>query len=217
VNGISSNESKRQSSIEEPVMFTVLVTVLVVASPGPLAVVKAADTDVQNVLSKEATVEKLAATADGYIDFGELAKRALGSKEWGKLDKKKQDDFSATMKGLLRASYAQKALGDGKNGAKFEYVGEKVDANEATVQATLITKEDKFPVSYKLFRADAKSSWKIYDVITDDVSLVSTYADQFRKLIADKGFEGLLATLKIKRDQLEKPAAPAGGAGTAGK
>ncbi|MDP1915224.1 MAG: ABC transporter substrate-binding protein [Myxococcales bacterium] len=199
-------------------MFALLTTALLAASPGPLAVVKAADADVQKVLANDATIEKLAATADGYIDFGELAKRALGQKEWAKLDKKKQDDFSATMKGLLRASYAQKALGDGKSGTKFEYVGEKIAANEATVEARLVTKEDKFPVSYKLFRADAKGAWRIYDVITDDVSLVGTYSDQFRKLIADKGFDGLLTTLKTKRDQLEKPAAESvGAAGPAAK
>lgn len=199
-------------------MFSLITAALLAASPGPLAVVKAADVDVQKVLANDATIEKLAATADGYIDFGELAKRALGQKEWAKLDKKKQDDFSATMKGLLRASYAQKALGDGKNGTKFEYVGEKIAANESTVEARLVTKEDKFPVSYKLFRADAKGAWKIYDVITDDVSLVGTYSDQFRKLIADKGFDGLLTTLKTKRDQLEKPAADSvGAAGPAAK
>ena len=199
-------------------MFTLITTALLAASPGPLAVVKAADVDVQKVLANDATIEKLAASFDGYIDFGELAKRALGQKEWSKLDKKKQDDFSATMKGMLRASYAQKAIGDGKNGTKFEYVGEKIAANEATVEARLVTKEDKFPVSYKLFRPDAKGSWKIYDVITDDVSLVGTYSDQFRKLIADKGFDGLLTTLKTKRDQLEKPAADSvGAAGPAAK
>jgi phospholipid transport system substrate-binding protein len=186
-------------------VFTLFAVGLIAASPGPLAVVKAADVDVQKVLAKDATLERLAATADGYIDFGELAKRALGPREWGKLEKKKQDDFSATMKSLLRASYAQKALGDGKNGTRFEYIGEKIDANEATVQATLVTKEEKFPLSYKLYRVDPKAGWKIYDVITDEVSLVGTYSDQFRRLLADKGFDGLLTTLKTKRDQLEKP------------
>lgn len=201
-------------------MLTVLATALLTAAPGPLAVVKAADDDVQRVLANDATTEKLAATADTYIDFGELARRALGPAEWAKLDKKKQEEFSATMKGLLRASYAQKALGDGKSGAKFEYGGEKVTANEAVVEATLVTKDDRFPVSYRLFRPDAKGAWKIYDVVTDDVSLVSTYADQFRKLIASKGFDGLLTALKTKREQLEKSpvvGAGAGGAGSAAK
>lgn len=193
-------------------MLTILATTLIAAT-GPMGVVKAADSDVQVVLQKDATIEKLATVADKYIDFVELAKRALGKKEWDKLDKKKQEDFSATMKGLLRASYAQKALGDGKNGAKFEYVGEKIEKDEATVTATLVVKDDKFPVTYKLYRADAKGEWKIFDVITDDVSLVSTYADQFRKLISNKGFDGLLSSLKAKKEQLEKPAEAAGSAG----
>lgn len=200
-------------------MLSLLAAAILTASPGPLAIVKSADADVQKVLGHDATLEKLATVADVYIDFGELAKRALGQKEWAKLDKKKQDDFSATMKGLLRASYAQKALGDGKSGAKFEYGGEKLEGNEATVAATLVTDKDKFPVSYKLYRGDPKASWKIYDVVTDDVSLVSTYSDQFRKLIAQKGFDGLLGSLKAKKEQLEKapPAESSGSAGASAK
>jgi phospholipid transport system substrate-binding protein len=197
-------------------VFTTLATITLLAAAGPLGVVKAADVDVQDVLKKDATIEKLATVADKYIDFGELAKRALGQKEWSKLDKKKQDEFSATMKGVLRASYAQKALGDGKNGAKFEYVGEKVEGTEATVTASLVMKDGKFPVTYKLFK-DAKGEWKIFDVVTDDVSLVSTYADQFRKIIASKGFDGLLASLKAKKEQLEKAPADTGAGGSAAK
>jgi phospholipid transport system substrate-binding protein len=200
------------------VFVTALAAAVITAAPGPLALVKLADADVQKVLARDATVEKLASTADGYIDFVELARRALGKKEWDKLDKKKQDDFSATMKGLLRASYAQKALGDSKNGATFEFSSEEIQGNEATVKSTLVVKTDRFPVTYKLYRADAKGAWKIYDVVTDDVSLVGTYADQFRKMIASKGFDGLLASLKAKKEQLDQaPAREAGGAGTAGK
>ena len=197
---------------------TALAAAVITAAPGPLALVKLADADVQKVLAKDATIERLATAAEGYIDFVELAKRALGKKEWDKLDKKKQEEFSATMKGLLRASYAQKALGDSKNGATFEFASEEIQGNEATVKSTLVVKADRFPVTYKLYRADAKAGWRIYDVVTDDVSLVSTYADQFRKMIANKGFEGLLASLKSKRDQLEKaPVGEAGGPGSAAK
>lgn len=199
-------------------MLSLVAASLLAVAPGPLAVVKAADAEIQKLLEQEVTIEKLASAADSYIDWVELARRALGQKEWTKLDKKKQDDFSATMKGLLRASYAQKALGDGRNGAKFEYVSEKLEGAEATVQATLVMKTDRFPVTYKLYRPDAKTNWRIYDVVTDDVSLVGTYADQFRKMIGTKGFDGLLSSLKAKRDQLEKsPPGEGGRAGSAGK
>ncbi len=186
-------------------MFASIITLVVCAAPvGPLAFVQSADAEVQKILQgKDATTEKLAARADDFIDFVELAHRALG-KQWDTLKKPQQDDFSATMKGVLRANYAQKALGDGRSNAKITYGDEKVEGNEATVDTTMTVKDDTLPVVYKLYRADPKSGWKIYDVITDDVSLVTTYQDSFNKQIAQKGFDGLLKSLKAKREQLEK-------------
>jgi len=182
------------------------LTLSLAAAPvRPLAVVKNADGEVQKVLqSADASTSKLAARAEEFVDFGELARRAMGA-EWAKLNKKQQEDFGATMKGLLRARYAQKAVNEGRNGsAKVEYGEEKVEGNEAVVNTKLLVKQDTFPVVYKLYRADEKSTWRIYDVITDDVSLVTTYNDQFRQVMAKKGFDGLLKSLKDKQASLEK-------------
>ncbi|MDP1824504.1 MAG: ABC transporter substrate-binding protein [Archangium sp.] len=188
-------------------MIAPLVLALALAAgPGPMSVVKTADTEVQKVLqAPDASTSKLAARADEFVDFAELAKRAMGT-EWAKLNKKQQDDFGQTMKGLLRASYAQKAVNDGRggSGAKVEYGDEKVEGNEAVVSTKLLVKQDVYPVVYKLYRADAKGPWRIYDVVTDEVSLVSTYSDQFRKVMGTKGFDGLLKSLKDKQESLEK-------------
>ncbi len=186
-------------------MIAHLLALSLAAAPaGPTAVVKDGNAEVRKILdAADASVEKLASRAEAFVDFAELAKRALG-KEWVKLNKKQQDEFATTMKGLLRASYAQRAIGDGKGGAATEYGAEKIEGNEAVVNTTLVMKKDRFPVEYRLYRTDGKSPWRIYDVVTDAVSLVATYQDQFRQLIAKKGYDGLLATLKAKRDQLEK-------------
>lgn len=189
-------------------MFATLAAALVIAAapPGPLSVVKSADQEVQKVLSApDASPAKLAARADEFVDFGELAKRAMGA-QWDKLNKKQQDDLRETMKGLLRASYAQKAVNDGRGGAaKVEYGAEKIEGNEAVVNTKLtVNKQDTYPVIYKLYRADAKGAWRVYDVVTDDVSLVTTYADQFRSVMDKKGFDGLIKTLKDRQASLEK-------------
>ena len=123
------------------------------------------------------------------------------SAKWAKLTPAQQKEFTDTMTGLLRASYAQKAIGQAQ--AQVKYGKEAVQGNEATVNTTLTVKKDQVPVDYKLYKT-AKGDWRIYDVVTDEVSLVSTYSGQFRKLLADKGFNGLLSTLKSKRAQLEK-------------
>lgn len=187
-------------------MFSHLIAVVAVAAAAssPLAVVKNADVEVQKVLkAPDPTVAKLASKADEFVDFIELAKRALGE-QWAKVSKAQQTEFSNTMKGLLRASYAQKAISDSRGDAKFDYGEEKVAGNEATVNTSLLSANDKVPVIYKLYRPSENGNWKIYDVVTDDVSLVATYNDQFRQVIAKKGFPGLLSSLKAKRDQLEK-------------
>jgi phospholipid transport system substrate-binding protein len=188
-----------------------IAATLLAATPTPLEVVKAGNTDVQKAANAPgATVQQLATVVEKFVDFEELAKRALG-KEWGKLNAAQRKDFADTMKGLLRASYAQKAIGQAQ--AEVKYGKETIKGDEATVNTTLTVKKDQIPVDYKLYKVTGKAGgWRIYDVVTDEVSLVETYAGQFRKLIADKGFDGLLSTLKSKRAQLEKPAASGSGA-----
>lgn len=180
-----------------------LVAVLAASNQGPLALVRDGNNALQKALSsKDVTTDKVANTVEGYVDFAELAKRALG-KEWDKLNKTQQQEFTSTMKGLLRASYAQKAI-SGQGDAKVTYGEETIKDDEAVVKTTIDVKKEAYPVVYKLYRLNAHSPWRVYDVVTDDVSLMDTYHDQFRKLLADKGFDGLLATLKAKREQLEK-------------
>ena len=185
-------------------LASLIAVTLLAAAPAPLEVVKSGNADVQKAATAQgATVEQLATVVEKFVDFEELAKRALG-KTWDTLTPAQQKDFAETMKGLLRASYAQKAIGQGK--AQVKYGKETITGNEATVTTVLTVKKDQLPVDYKLYKG-AKGAWRIYDVITDEVSLVETYQGQFRKLLSDKGFDGLLSTLKAKRAQLEKSAA----------
>lgn len=184
-----------------PILVSAVLTASITALPTPTDVVRHGNDQVQQLLAnKNATAEQLAARADDFVDFVELARRALG-KEWNNLTPKQREEFSTTMKQLLRASYAQKAIG--QSNARISYGKEKVSANEAEVPTTLEIGKGKFPVIYRLYRLDADAPWKIYDVVTDEVSLMETYRDQFRKVIAQKGYAGLLETLKRKRDELE--------------
>src|SRR5687768_16938304 len=98
---------------------SLIAAVLLTAAPGPLEVVKSGNADVQKVASAPgAKVEQLTKAVERFVDFGELSTRALG-KQWDTLTPAQRKDFSETMQGLLKASYAQKALGQGK--AQVEY------------------------------------------------------------------------------------------------
>lgn len=178
-------------------------TLLAAAPVAPLNVVKSGNEGVQKAANAPgANAQSLASVVEKFVDFEELAKRAMGEKEWAKLNAAQRKEFTDTMTGLLRASYAQKAIGQAN--AAVAYGKESVQGNEATVDTKLTVKSDQVPVDYKLFRASPKAEWRIYDVVTDEVSLVDTYSGQFRKILQTKGFDGLLSTLKSKRAQLEK-------------
>lgn len=175
-------------------------TLLAAAPVTPLNVVKAGNTEVQKAASAPgATVAQVATVAEKFVDFDELSKRALG-KTWDTLTPAQRKDFSETMRGLLRASYAQKAIGQAN--ATVKYGKEVVKGEEATVNTTITVKKDQIPVDYKLYKT-SKGTWRVYDVITDEVSLMDTYRGQLRKLLASQGFDGMLKTLKAKREQLE--------------
>ncbi|MBN9685426.1 MULTISPECIES: MlaC/ttg2D family ABC transporter substrate-binding protein [unclassified Corallococcus] len=178
-------------------------TLLAAAPVSPLNVVKNGNAAVQKAANAPgASVQSLATVVESFVDFEELAKRALGEKAWAGLTAAQRKDFTETMTGLLRASYAQKAIGQAK--ANVKYGKESVQGNEATVDTELTVKTDQVPVNYRLYKATPKADWRIYDVITDEVSLVDTYSGQFKKILSTKGFDGLLTTLKSKRAQLEK-------------
>ena len=80
--------------------------------------------------------------------------------------------------------------------------------DEATV-ATVVKvktqgKTTDAEIVYKLRRAAAKGEakgedrWLVWDVITDEVSLVRNYRTQFHKIITEKSFDELLKKMKAK-------------------
>jgi len=188
-------------------VIAVIASLALAAAPlGPTALVKSIDAEGQKVIkTPDASDKVLAQRIDEVIDFSELSKRAMGA-NWAKLTRKQQDELGTTMRGLLKASYENKAMKDkeGKQPPTVEYGDETINGNEAVVNTALKVKPDTFAIIYKLYRADAKAGWRIYDVVTDEVSLVTTYQDQFKKQLADKGFDGLLTTLNSRRESLEK-------------
>ena len=51
-------------------------------------------------------------------------------------------------------------------------------------------------LEYKLVRKSNR--WVVYDVITDDLSLLENYRAEFNKVIAKESFDALLARMKKK-------------------
>jgi phospholipid transport system substrate-binding protein len=185
-----------------------IAATLLAASPGagPLETVKSGYEDVQKAANaRGATVEKVALAVDKFVDFEELARRALGD-AWSTLTPSQRKELTGAMRGMLRAFYARRILGNANT--EVAYGQELVEGNEASVRTSVTAEGTRIPITYKLYRSGPKAkSWRIYDIVTADVSLLEDYRSQFRVLLEEKGFNGLLAAIKARRAEAEQPTA----------
>jgi len=135
--------------------------------------------------------------ANKYFDFTEMAKRSL-SKKWKKLNKSQQHQFVTTFRALLERSYGSRL--SGFQNQTVEYIGSETQGDNIIVSTEVVDEDRSIPIDYKLHQ---KNTWLIYDIRVESQSLVSTYRSDFKKIIKKKGFDGLMAVLESKLEQLK--------------
>jgi phospholipid transport system substrate-binding protein len=135
-----------------------------------------------------------------FLDFDELARRSL-ARHWDGLSAKQRTEFTATLRDLIERSYIKQVHGSPNYDLVFEK--ETVDGKEADVTATLHTvtrgKKVDVAIEYKLLTKDGR--WLVYDVITDEQSMVENYRAEFNKIINKESFDALLRRMKKKLEE----------------
>src|SRR5881392_1774988 len=125
--------------------------------------------------------------ATDLFDFDEVARRAL-SRHWAGRTRAEQTEFTSLFTDLLERSYVDKIV----------YTGEVVDGNYATVRSRIITRRrTDTALDYRMHEIDGR--WKVYDVLIDGVSFVSTYRSEFNRVIQSSSYEELIERLRKKR------------------
>lgn len=133
------------------------------------------------------------------FDFAEMAKRALGP-HWQRRSQTEQQEFVKLFTDLVESSYVDAI--ESYDGEKVAVADEKRDKDLAEVNTKIVTRKgEAFSVDYKLHQANG--SWKIYDAIIENVSLVNNYRSQFNRIIAQSSYGDLITKMKDK--QFEAP------------
>jgi phospholipid transport system substrate-binding protein len=150
---------------------------------------------------RRAAVRKI---ANEIFDFPEIARRSLG-RYWQPLSEAQRSEFVGLFGDLLERSYISKIELYG--GEKIIYSGERVDGDLAVVSTKIITKNGtEVPIDYRLFKRG--DSWKVYDVNSEGISLVSKYRTQFNKIIQTCGYNSLVDRMKAKQSEGLEDAGP---------
>jgi len=143
--------------------------------------------------------EQLRQIIGSRFDFGEMAKRSLGS-NWQKANNEDQRQFVELFAELLEKSYADQI--ESYNGEKIVYGRENVSQDQADVDTKIVTKKgEEIAVTYKL--RSAAGDWKVYDVVIENVSLVNNFRSQFNRILANESFGELLKKLQTKSVEIK--------------
>jgi phospholipid transport system substrate-binding protein len=130
------------------------------------------------------------------FDFDDMAQRTL-SRHWKGRTRAEQAEFVTLFTDLLERSYVGRI--EGYAGEKINYIGETVDGSFAVVRSRIVPGRGRADtaVDYRLHRRDGR--WKVYDVLVDGVSFVSTYRGQFNRMISGSSYGALVEALRRGR------------------
>lgn len=136
------------------------------------------------------------------FDFGEFSSRTVGPR-WRSFSPEQKKRFSDAFAELLLNTYLNKVTG--YNGEQVAYVGETAapDGKRVEVQ-TVITMKDgkKTPVNYRMLPKDG--SWRVYDVIIENISLVKNYRTQFQGILNTATPDQLTAKVLEKANEVRE-------------
>jgi phospholipid transport system substrate-binding protein len=195
-------------------LFLMLAPFAVAAaeSSGPMAQLKATNDKIDKILKSKPVAgspeekkakEDLKVIVNGLLDYQELAKRSL-AQHWDEIGKQKQELFVSTLRELIEKNYV-KQLRTNLDYA-VSYKNESLKDGEALVNTVVKVKtrgkSTDSNIDYKLRKEGDK--WLVFDIITDDVSMVKNYKQQFHKIITQDGFDKLISKMRKKIDEIQE-------------
>jgi phospholipid transport system substrate-binding protein len=122
-------------------------------------------------------------------DFAFIARLVLGS-DGAKLSTDQQNQFVKAFTQLGVSTYAKEF--NSYSGEHFDQGGTQANAGSTVVYSTLVIADhDPVKFEYQMHRVGA--NWMIVNIIADGVSDLALKRTQYRELLRQKGFSGLLA------------------------
>lgn len=171
----------------------------------PDALVKQTAEDVINVIKNDKEIQagnkqKIYALAEEKIlpnfDFDRVCRLVLG-KNWRTATPEQQATFQKEFRSLLLRTYST-ALGKYRNQTiNYKPMVPGAEPDVATVKTEILQPSGP-PIAVDYSLAKNGSDWKVFDIIIENVSLVTNYRSQFGTEIRQNGIDSLNKKLADK-------------------
>lgn len=136
--------------------------------------------------------------ANTVLDIPAVGQWALG-KHWRDRTAAEQMEFIALLKELfVKVAYPKSA--SFFRDYRIDVLDERVNGTRATVRTTVLDpKEGQVSVDYRLMQDNG--SWRVRDIVLDDVSLAANLRSQFNQIIVKDSYAELLRRMREKLAQ----------------
>jgi phospholipid transport system substrate-binding protein len=157
----------------------------------------------QNLEAYKKDPARLYAMVDELVlprfDFERMTALALGRYK-RKVRGDQKERLVQEFRNLLVRTYSKALLEYNDQKVIFLPMRGSVAQGDVTVR-TEIDQPGGFPIpiNYSLYLKDGE--WKVYDVVIDNISMVTNYRSSFAREIKNKGVEGLIKTLQARNEQ----------------
>lgn len=181
------------------------------AEMSPDVLVKETAQDVLEIIKKDKDIQAgsqkklhdlVEAKVLPHFDFKLMTQYAVG-KHWRQATPEQQESLSNEFRTLLVRTYST-SLAAYKN-QTIEYKPLKTQPNDSdvTVKTQVIQPGGQpVPIDYSLQKGPG--GWKVYDVVVDNISLVTNYRGSFNTEIRHSGIDGLIKALSEKNQAAAK-------------
>jgi phospholipid transport system substrate-binding protein len=148
-------------------------------------------------LTRDAKVKKIEVLYEQMFDEEELSRRSLG-RNWKKLTPAQRKEFIPLFRQVLEKAYIDRILA--YNNEKIVFSKQVMNSDTlAEVRSTVITSSREVPIVYRVILKGG--TWKAYDVVIENVSLIQNYRTQFNEILSRNSPEQLL---EILRERVKK-------------
>lgn len=202
------------------ILITALVPALAAAQEGPDALVKRVTDEVLAIIKADKdlqagkpdrVVEVAEAKVLPHFDFERMTRLAVG-RNWRQASDAQKQSLVKEFRTLLVRTYSNSLTAYRNQTIEVKPTKLAAADTEATVRTQVIQPGGPaIPIDYSMEKVDG--GWKVFDVVIDGVSLVTTYRGSFSEQIQKGGVDGLVKTLAERNRSPEPPKPPTKAAG----
>ena len=190
-------------------IFISLFAYVSIAAQDPVALLKQNDAELQKELKKKShtakDIDRIKFLSSGLFDFAKMAERSLPKKTLDTISVELKAEFAKEFQRMVENTSVDKFKNTKftpPDSTVYDAPKYKKDGAEVEVSIHSWSKGKDMLMVYKMEKSG--DSWRVWDLVIDDLSTTRNYQEQFKSILETKTFKELIKTVKDKADEYAK-------------